>query len=95
MTFLDHKQIKALSDAIAGAADFGFQCALVWFCLTAEVNVIREGVPEGTDELMVGRVLGLLDAITLMILAYRYQSNRGSRRKDELLASSTQNEVKP
>jgi hypothetical protein len=42
--------------------------------LGTEVAVLFHGYPENIPELVVGRVLGLLDSVALMVLAYWYGS---------------------
>lgn len=49
-----------------------------------EASVLFLGVPVGTDQQMVGRILGTLDAALLAALYYTYGSSAGSARKDEL-----------
>ncbi len=73
----------------------GTQKALFWLsvvllvlCLGTEVAVLVKGLPQGTSELVVGRVLGLLDAIAMTILAYWFGTSSSSALKTELLASS-------
>lgn len=73
----------------------GTQRALFWLsvvllvlCLGTEVTVLVKGLPQGTSELVIGRVLGLLDAIAMTVLAYWYGTSSSSAVKTELLASS-------
>ncbi len=73
----------------------GTQKALFWLsvvllvlCLGTEVAVRVKGLPQGTSKLVVGRVLGLLDAIAMTILAYWFGTSSSSALKTELLASS-------
>ena len=44
-----------------------------------EVAVLVKGLPQGTGELVVGRVLGLLDAIAMTVLANWYGTSRVRR----------------
>lgn len=74
----------------------GTQRALFWLsvvllvlCLGTEVTVLVKGLPQGTSELVVGRVLGLLDAIAMTVLAYWYGTSSSSAVKTELLVSSS------
>ncbi len=74
----------------------GTQKALFWLsvvllvlCLGTEIAVLVKGLPQGTSELVVGRVLGLLDAIAMTVLAYWYGTSSSSAVKTELLATST------
>lgn len=70
----------------------GTQKALFWLsvvllvlCLGTEVAVLVKGLPQGTSELVVGRVLGLLDAIAMTVLAYWYGTSSSSAVKTDLL----------
>lgn len=70
----------------------GTQRALFWLsvvllvlCLGTEVAVLVRGLPQGTSELVVGRVLGLLDAIAMTVLAYWYGTSSSSAVKTELI----------
>lgn len=70
----------------------GTQKALFWLsvvllvlCLGTEVTVLVKGLPQGTSELVVGRVLGLLDAIAMTVLAYWFGTSSSSANKTEML----------
>ncbi len=67
---------------------FWLSVVLLVLCLGTEINVLVKGLPQGTSELVVGRVLGLLDAIAMTVLAYWYGTSSSSAVKTELLASS-------
>jgi len=43
-------------------------------CLGSEIYILFHGVPDHAPELIIGRVLGLLDAVAMMILSYYYSS---------------------
>jgi hypothetical protein len=49
--------------------------------------VLFNGYPDGTDPLVVGRVLGLMDAVAMLVLSYWYGTTNGSAVKNELLAA--------
>lgn len=73
----------------------GIQDKMFWLSLTlllitisAEMGVLFFGYPAGTPELVVGRVLGLMDAIAMMVMAYHYGSSSGSVQKTELLTQA-------
>lgn len=75
----------------------GTQKALFWLsvvllvlCLGTEVTVLVKGLPQGTSELVVGRVLGLLDAIAMTVLSYWYGTSSSSAVKTEMLANKNQ-----
>lgn len=72
----------------------GTQKALFWLsvvllvtCLGTEVAVLVFGLPVGTSELVVGRVLGLLDAIAMTVLSYWFGTSSSSVVKTDLLAA--------
>lgn len=74
----------------------GTQRALFWLsvvllvlCLGTEVAVLVRGLPQGTSELVIGRVLGLLDAIAMTVLAYWYGTSSSSAIKTEMLLYKT------
>lgn len=67
---------------------FVLSCILVAVTLGCEIAVLFAGVPGGADPLIVGRVLGLMDAVALMVLNFNYGSSSGSKRATELLAQA-------
>lgn len=67
---------------------FWLSIVLLLVCLGSEVAVLFIGYPAGLPDLVVGRVLGLLDAVAMMVLAYWYGTTAGSSRKTDLLAQS-------
>jgi hypothetical protein len=73
----------------------GTQRALFWLsvvllvlCLGTEVTVLVKGLPVGTSELVLGRVLGLLDAIAMTVLAYWFGTSSSSALKTEMINAS-------
>lgn len=75
--------------------DGGTQKMLFWLSLVllaltlgSEIAVLFNGVPVTVQDIVVGRVLGLLDSVALMVLAYWYGSSSGSHAKTELLAGT-------
>lgn len=67
---------------------FWMSIVLLIVSLGAEVYVLFKGLPQGTSELVVGRVLGLLDAVAMMVLTYWYGTSAGSARKTEILSQT-------
>ena len=65
---------------------FWLSVLLLLICLGTEVSVLVFGMPVGTSELVVGRVLGLLDAIAMTVLAYWFGTSSSSAVKTELLS---------
>lgn len=64
---------------------FALSIVLLIVCLGGELVLLFGGVPKSVPDLVLGRVLGLLDAATLMVLGYHYGTSAGSDRKTELL----------
>ena len=52
----------------------------------SEAVVLFHGYPPSTSELVVGRVLGLMDAVAMLVLSYWYGTTNGSSQKTEMLA---------
>ena len=67
---------------------FWLSIVLLIVCLGSEVAVLFVGYPPALPDLVVGRVLGLLDAVAMMVLAYWYGTTAGSAKKTELLAQA-------
>lgn len=58
-------------------------------CLGTEIFVLFNGYPATIPEIIVGRVLGLLDSVALLVLSYWYGTTSASQTKTELLAGRT------
>jgi hypothetical protein len=74
---------------VAGATQrplFWLSVVLLVLCLGTEITVLVRGLPQGTSELVVGRVLGLVDAIAMTVLAYWYGTSSSSAVKTELMS---------
>lgn len=67
---------------------FWLSLFLLAITLGTEIAVLFYGYPAGTSELVVGRVLGLMDAVAMMVLAYWYGTTNGSAQKNQLLADA-------
>lgn len=67
---------------------FWLSLVLLASCLGSEIAVLFYGYPTRVPDIIVGRVLGLLDSVALMVLAFWYGSSNGSERKTELLAAA-------
>lgn len=55
--------------------------------LSAEMTILFVGVPPNVSEVLVGRVLGTLDAALMLVLGYHYATSAGSDRKTTLMAA--------
>ena len=91
----DALAVEDRKDARKSNVDSGAQMPLFYLSLFllgvtlgCEVAVLFMGYPAGTPDLVVGRVLGLMDAVATMVLVYWYGSNKDSARKTNLLANS-------
>lgn|SRR5690242_10691529 len=62
---------------------------VVALAVSLEAFVLLHGVPSSTDPVIVGRILGTLDAALTLVLSYYFGSSAGSDRKTELLAGSS------
>ena len=69
-----------------------FWLSLFLLCVTigSEAIVLFNGYPPETSDLVVGRVLGLMDAVAMLVLSYWYGTSNGSAQKSELLAQKAQ-----
>ncbi len=67
---------------------FWLSIILIAVTLGCEITVLFVGLPDTINPLIVGRVLGLMDSVALMVLNFNYGSSTGSKRATELLAQS-------
>lgn len=67
---------------------FVLSCLLLTLTLGTEIWILFNGYPSALPEIIVGRILGLLDGVALLVLGYHYGTTSGSMQKTELLAQS-------
>jgi hypothetical protein len=67
---------------------FWLSLVLLTVTLGSEIAVLFVGYPTTVEDIVVGRVLGLMDSVALMVLAYHYGSSSGSAQKTELLSQA-------
>lgn len=67
---------------------FWLSLALLVMALGTEIWVLFNGYPDSLPEIIVGRVLGLLDAVAMLVLSYWYGTTNGSAQKTSLLAAA-------
>ena len=74
------------NNVAGGTQIYLFVLSLVILAVTigSEVRVLFDGYPPGLSEMVVGRILGLMDGISMLIVGYWYGSSHGSDRKTEL-----------
>lgn len=87
-------EFKDRDSARKANVDGGTQKMLFWLSLLlltitlgAELVVLFNGYPKALDDIVVGRVLGLMDSVALMVLSYWYGTSNGSARKTDLLGA--------
>jgi hypothetical protein len=54
--------------------------------LGSEGYVLFHGIDSGVSDMVVGRVLGLMDSVALLVLNYWYGTSASSDRKTEIIA---------
>jgi hypothetical protein len=65
---------------------FWLSLFLLALTLGTEIWVLFVGYPDALPEIVVGRVLGLMDAVSMVVLNYWYGTTNGSAQKTELLS---------
>jgi len=68
---------------------FWLSVLLLAICLGSEVALLFRGYPVGIPDLVVGRVLGIFDAIAMAVMGYWFGTSAGSARKTDLLAQTS------
>lgn len=78
------------SNAAVGRNRDIFQLSVLLLTVTlgSEIAVLFVGYPPALPDLVVGRVLGLLDAVTMMVLSYWLGTTASSAKKTDLLAQA-------
>lgn len=84
---------KDRDSARSANVEGGTQRPLFWLSLVllvvtlgSEVAVLFYGYPTTVPDIVVGRVLGLMDSVALLVLGYWFGSSSGSSQKTELMA---------
>ncbi len=67
---------------------FWMSMMLLTVTLGSEMFVLFKGYPPEIPEIVVGRVLGLMDAVAMLVLSYWFGTTNGSAQKTDLLAQS-------
>lgn len=83
---------SARSNSVAGGTMnklFWLSLWLLSTVLLAELCVLWLGIPHGVPEIIVGRILGMLDGVALQVMNFWYGTSHGSSEKTALLAAST------
>jgi hypothetical protein len=74
----------------------GIQAHMFWLSVTllvltlgTEIYILFNGYPNTLPDIIVGRILGLLDGVALLVLGYHYGTTSNSMQKSAMLAQST------
>ena len=67
---------------------FTLSFILLTLTIGTEIWILFNGYPSTLQDIIVGRILGLLDGIALLVLGYHYGTTSGSLVKTNLLAQS-------
>ena len=67
---------------------FWMSILLLVITLGSELLVLFKGYPTEIPEIVVGRVLGLMDAVAMVVMSYWFGTTNGSAQKTDLLAQS-------
>lgn len=65
---------------------FWFSIWLISTVLISELCVLYFGLPHGIPEIIIGRILGLLDSIAIQVLNFWFGTSSGSVRKTDIMA---------
>lgn len=89
LAFKDRDSART-SNVQGGTQKYLFWLSLVLLLgsLGTEILVLFKGYPPDIPEIIVGRVLGLLDAVAMMVMTYWYGTTNGSAQKTELLSQA-------
>ncbi len=68
---------------------FWMSILLLFITLGSELIVLFKGYPPEIPEIVVGRVLGLMDAVAMTVLAYWYGTTNSSQTKNTMLLNVT------
>lgn len=79
---------SAVASGMSGRV-FALSCLLLAVALGGEVAVLFIGYPAHIPDLVVGRVLGLMDAVAMMVLSYWFGTTAGSQSKNDAIGALT------
>jgi hypothetical protein len=67
---------------------FWLSILLLAVTLGTECTILFQGIPSTVDDLVAGRILGLLDGLAMTVVVYWYGTTNSSAQKTELLAKA-------
>jgi len=86
LEFQDTKSARDMQMATNSLTPSILTWIVVTLTLLAEGALLFNQVPAGADPIILGRVLGTMDAALMMVLGFWFGSSHGSQRKSEMLA---------
>jgi hypothetical protein len=74
-----------------GTQNYLFLLSLMLLLITlgSEVWVLFHGAPKDVPDIIIGRILGLMDSVSMLVLTYWYGTTSSSRTKDETISAMT------
>lgn len=86
LSFKDRDSARQ-ANVTGGTQKYLFWLSLLLLAVTlgSEVAALFYGYPETVPDIVVGRVLGLMDAVAMLVLSYWYGTSDGSAQKTQLL----------
>jgi hypothetical protein len=89
---LDVEDVKSARDSAVGGGVskhiFYMSLMILGAAIGTDVYVLVNGLPEGLDEMVVGKGLGFLENVSMMVIGYWYGTSHGSQAKTEMMAKS-------
>ena len=86
LAYQDTKDARALAASTHAVTPAILTWVVVVLCLGFEGALIFGYMPKSVDDVVLGRVLGTLDAALMLVLGFWFGSSHGSQNKDALLA---------
>lgn len=86
LAFADTKSARDMQIATQSVTPSVLTWIIVALTLGAEAALLFNQVPPGADPIIVGRILGTMDAALLLVLGFWFGTTRGSQNKDATIA---------
>ena len=88
--YADDRADARKTNVASGMQDKLFKLSLVLLTMSigSEIWVLFNGLPEALPDMVAGRVLGFLDAITLTVLSYWFSTTFNTHEATRMLANS-------
>lgn len=88
LAFQDRDSARKANVA-GGVQSYLFLLSLLLLLLTlgTECVVLFHGAPKDVPDIIIGRVLGLMDSVAMLVLSYWFGTSQGSAEKTQLMAT--------